>query len=72
MTNYPEEARKDGSGGSDDTPRRRSTDLPPILDYSTRELVKNIVDNKPLVDDKPSGEIRRKSLLRKFLDRGTK
>ena len=64
MTNYPEEARKDGSGGSDDTPRRRSTDMPPALDYSTRELVKNIVDKKI------PGEAPRKSFLRKLLDRG--
>ena len=70
MTNYPEEARKDGPDGNDDTPRRRSTDLPPILDYSTRELVKNIVDNKPPVENKPRDEIRRKSFLRKLLDRG--
>ncbi len=65
MTNYPEEARKDGPGGPDDTPRRRSTDLPPPLDYSTRELVKNIVDSNS------SGEAPRKSFFRKLLDRGT-
>jgi len=64
MTNYLEQARKDGSGGSDDTPRRRATDMPPPLDYSTRELVKNIVDNKP-ADEAP-----RKSFFRKLLDRG--
>ena len=64
MTNYPDEARRDESGGSDDTPRRRSTDLPPPLDYSTRELVKNIVDNKP-ADEAP-----RKSFIRKLLDLG--
>ena len=65
MANYPEEARKDGLGASDDTPRRRSTDVPPPLDYSTRELVKNIVDKKA------PGETPRKSFLRKLLDRGT-
>ena len=64
MTNYPEEARQDGSGGHADTPRRRSTDMPPPLDYSTRKLVQDIVDNKS-TDQAP-----RKSFLRKLLDRG--
>ncbi len=66
MTEYPEEARKDGSGGSDDTPRRRATDMPPPLDYPTRELVKNIVDS-----DTPR-KTPRKSFFRKLLERGAR
>lgn len=64
MTNYSEEVRKDGPSGSEDTPRRRATDLPPPLDFPTRELVKTIVDSKP------AGEAPRKSFIRKLLDRG--
>lgn len=62
MTDYTEEARKDGPG-SDDTPRRRATDLPQPLDYPTRELVRDIVDHQPRTD------APRKSFIRKLLQR---
>jgi len=63
MTDYPEEARKDGPGSADDTPRRRASDLPQPLDYPTRELVKDIVDCQP------RAKTARKSFIRKLLDR---
>ena len=64
MTDYYQEARRAAREFSEDTPRRRSTDVPQPLDYPTRELVRDIVEDKPR-ERKPS-----KSLLQRLFGLG--
>ena len=64
MTDYYHEAREAAREFGTDTPRRRSTDAPQPLDYPTRELVRDIIEDKP-VERKP-----RKSLLRRLFGFG--
>lgn len=64
MTDYYHQAREAAREFGTDTPRRRSTDLPQPLDYPTRELVRDIIEDKP-VERKP-----RKSLLRRLFGFG--
>ena len=64
MTDYYDETRRERREINEDTPRRRSTDLPQPLDYPTRELVRDIVDGEP------SARAPQESLLRKLLSLG--
>ena len=64
MTDYYDEVRQERREINEDTPRRRSTDLPQPLDYPTRELVRDIVDGEP------SASAPRESFFRKLLGLG--
>lgn len=64
MTDYFDETRQERREINEDTPRRRSTDLPQPLDYPTRELVRDIVDGEP------SARAPQVSFFRKLLGLG--
>ena len=64
MTDYYDETRQESREINEDTPRRRSTDLPQPLDYPTRELVRDIIE------DKPRERVARKSLLQRLFGLG--
>jgi len=45
MTEDTKITANEGNGASDTTNRRRSTDIPQPLDYVTRELVSEFIEN---------------------------
>ena len=46
MADYNDDIRQERRKINDETPRRRSTDVPQPLDYPTRELVRDIVEGE--------------------------
>ena len=66
MTDDYDDMRQERGDVSQDTPRRRSTDMPQPLDYPTRELVRDIVDGEP------AGKLPQVSFLRRLLGMGRK